>query len=438
MIAKKYNMKYITSLLSWCFCTHSLFAQDNIYPAPAQQGAMAIVNATLHTGTGQVISNANLVFENGKIVSAGVTPVAANIKTWDAAGKHVYPGLIAACTNLGLVEVPTVKASVDFSELGEMNPNLQALYAYNTESKIINTLRSNGILMAGITPMGGTISGSSSVVQLDAWNWEDAALRTGNGIHVNIPLLTPRPNAFRRNASTPEEQVKQGLERVEAIRIFFREAKAYLAATPAVVNLKYEAVKGLFNGTQRLFAHCDLVREMMIAVDLATEFNMKLVIVGGTDSWMIAGLLKKTNTAVVLSKPHESPLADDDDVDQPYKTAAALKQAGVLFALCDTDGQGYWRQRNLPFYAGTLAAYGLDKEEALAAITLSAAKILDIDDRTGSLEAGKDASFIICEGDLLDMRSSRIVQAFIQGRQINLDNKHNQLFEKYKYKYGIK
>jgi imidazolonepropionase-like amidohydrolase len=431
-------MKLISFLWALLLLSAGLFAQDNVYPAPPQQGTLAIVNAVLHTGTGQVIPNASLVFENGKIVSAGVVTIAPGTKTIDVGGKHVYPGLIAACTNLGLVEVPTVKATVDFAELGEMNPNIHALYAYNTDSKIINTLRSNGILMAGITPQGGIISGASSVVQLDAWNWEDATIRMGNGIHVNMPLLTPRPNPFRRNNSTPEEQVKQALEKIESLRSFFREAKAYAAQAPATVNLKYEAVKGLFTGAQRLFVHCELVREMMMAMDLAKEFNMKLVIAGGSDSWMIASLLKANDVAVLLGKPHESPITDDDDVDQPFKTAAVLQKAGVLFAIADMDGQGYWRQRNLPFYAGTLAAYGLSKEEALAAITLNAAKILDIADKAGSLEAGKDASFIVCDGDLLDMRSSKITHAFIQGRLISLDNKHQQLYERYKYKYGIK
>jgi imidazolonepropionase-like amidohydrolase len=184
--------------------------------------------------------------------------------------------------------------------------------------------------------------------------------------------------------------------------------------------------------------HCDLVKEMMMAVDLAKEFGFKLVIVGGSDSWIIADILKENNVAVILSQPHSLPATDDDDVDQPYKTGAALQKAGVLFTICLDEGSGYWQQRNLPFQAGTMSAYGLSKEEALAAITLSAAKILGIDGITGSLEKGKDANIVISEGDLLDMKSSKVTQAFIQGRDINLDNKQTQLFEKYKYKYSIK
>jgi imidazolonepropionase-like amidohydrolase len=132
---------------------------------------------------------------------------------------------------------------------------------------------------------------------------------------------------------------------------------------------------------------------------------------------------------------HNLPTGEDDDVDQPYKTPAALQKAGVSFCINDDDPQN--RGRNLPFNAGTAAAYGLSKEEALAAITLNAAKILGIADRTGSIEAGKDANIVVSTGDILDMRSSIITNAFIQGRTLELVDKHKQLFDRYKYKYGI-
>ncbi|MFM2358812.1 MAG: hypothetical protein RLY16_805 [Bacteroidota bacterium] len=417
----------------------SLKAQENMHPAPAQEKTIAIVNATIHTGNGNVIENGMVVFKNGKIASVGPTTSVADAQIIDAKGKQVYPGLIAPSTNLGLVEVVTVRATADYAEIGEINPNLHSIYAYNTDSRIINTLRSNGILLAHIVPSGGFISGASSVVQLDAWNWEDAAYKLDNGIHYNMPLLSNRPRQFRRGNSNQEDLVKQNLEKVETVRQFFREAKAYnQQATHTDVNLKYESVKGLYNRTQSLFVHCELVKEMMVAIDLAKEFNFKLVIVGGTDSWLIADILKQNNVAVILTQPHSIPATEDDDVAQPYKTGAILQKAGVLFSICDDSGRGNWRQRNLPYQAGTLAAYGLTKEEALATLTINAAKILGIDQQTGSIEVGKDANILICEGDLLDMKSSKVSQAFIQGRAIDLQNKQTQLFEKYKYKYNIK
>jgi len=416
-------------------------AQENMHPSPAQANPVIIKNAFIHLGNGNVIEQGYILFEKGKITAVGVGDHDAFAPTVviDAKGKHVYPGIIAASTNLGLVEVSAVRASADYSEVGDMNPNIHTIVAYNTDSKVINTLRSNGILLAHIVPSGGTISGTSSVVQLDGWNWEDAAYKMDNGVHYNMPLLINRPNRFRRRPGEQVDLVKLGLDKIEETRKFFREAQAYgKESSHTNINLKFEAVKGLFNKTQSLFVHCDLVKEMMMAIDVAKEFGFKLVIVGGSDSWIIGDILKENNVAVILSQPHSLPATDDDDVDQPYKTGAALQQAGVLFTICEDEGSGYWQQRNLPFQAGTMAAYGLSKEQALTALTLSAAKILGIDSITGSLEQGKDANIVISEGDLLDIKTSKVTEAFIQGRELNLDNKQSQLFEKYKYKYSIK
>jgi imidazolonepropionase-like amidohydrolase len=192
----------------------------------------------------------------------------------------------------------------------------------------------------------------------------------------------------------------------------------------------------LFDKKQKLYVHASTVKQMLVALDFVKEFDFDVVIVGGSDSWQIADLLKQNNVSVILDTPHSLPTLNDDDVDQPYKTAAALQKAGVLFAISDEDGQT--RGRNLPFNAGTTAAYGLNKEEALQAITLNAAKILGVSDKTGSIEVGKDANIIISEGDILDMRTSQVTDAFIQGRKIDLTDKHKQLNERYKRKYGLK
>lgn len=430
-------MKKILVPIVLLFCL-TVVAQENMHPSPAQTATIALINGVIHVGNGEVIENGMIVFSNGKIMEVRATAPIADVKVVDLKGKHVYPGVIASSTNLGLVEISAVGATADYEELGDINPSIRSLVAYNTDSKVINTLRSNGVLLAHIVPQGGTISGTSSIVQLDAWNWEDAAYKIDNGIHLNMPSLINVPVQFRRVGAN-DDRVKQGLEKIESIRNFFREANGYRNETNhATVNLKFEAVKGLFDKSKAFFVHCTLVKEMMVAIDLAKEFNFKLVLVGAGDSWLITDMLKQNNVAVILSQPHSLPTTDDDDVDQPYKTGAALQKAGILFTVCQDGGDGFWRQRNLPFQAGTMAAYGLTKEQALSSITLNAAKILGIDNITGSLEKGKDANIVISEGDLLDMKSSKVTQAFIQGREINLDNKQQQLFQKYKYKYSVK
>jgi imidazolonepropionase-like amidohydrolase len=415
-------------------------AQETIYPAAKQTQAIIITNATVHVGNGQVLDNASVEFINGKIsrVGTGISGT-AGARIINAQGKHVYPGLIMPLSNLGLVEVNSVRASNDLTEIGELNPSIRSIVAYNTDSKVINTLRSNGILLANIVPQGGLISGSSSVVQLDAWNWEDAAYKMDAGVHLYMPSLIPRPNAFASFLGLPQQpvdQVRLGLEQVDKIKSFLSEAKAAsVGNTTERTNIKFNAVKGLFNKTQKLYVHANTVKQMLVALDFVKEFGMDMVIIGGIDSWQIADLLKQNNVSVILNQTHRLPTLEDDDVDQPYKTPALLQKAGVLFAISDEDGQT--RGRNLPFNAGTAVAYGLTKEQALQSITLNVAKILGIADKTGSIETGKDANIIISAGDILDMRSSNVTHAFIQGRDINLTDKHKQLYERYKHKYGL-
>jgi imidazolonepropionase-like amidohydrolase len=438
-------MQTMKKLIIFIHCLALLIAvqaQEDVYPAKAYTGKLFITNGTIHVGNGQVIENGTIEVDNGKIVQVGANiTVPADAKVVDAKGKQVYPGLILPVTDLGLKEIGNgVRGSNDYSELGEYNNSIRSIVAYNTDSKIINTLKANGILLAGVTPQGGTISGSSTVVQLDAWNWEDAAYKMDNGIHLNLPTFISRPNrfaAFFGQQQPQKDPTKEALKKIDEIKDLFRQAKAYLQETThKESNLKFEALKGLFNKTQKLFVHADQVKQMLIAIDFVKEFGFDVVIVGASESFQIADLLKQNNIAVVLSDEHALPAAEDDDVDQPFKTPAMLQKAGVLFALNDEHSES--RYRNLAFNAGTSAAYGLTKEQALQAITLNTAKILGVDDKTGSLEAGKDANIVVSDGDILDMRSSIILHAFIQGREVSLENKQKQLYERYKYKYELK
>lgn len=434
-------MKKIVLNLLALIAVVSINAQETVYPAKKQEGPVFIMNGTVHVGNGQVLNNTSIEIKDGKITAIGnnITP-SVGTTVADAKGKHVYPGLILANSNLGLIEVNSVRATADASEIGDYNPSIRSLVAYNTDSKVINTLKSNGITHANIVPEGGTISGSSSVVQLDAWNWEDAAYASDNGMHMNMPALFNRPNrfaAFLGQQGPQQDPIKRGLEQIEEVKVFFREANVYLSQSQhATTNLKFEAVRGLFTKKQKLFIHCDVVREILASIDFKNEFGFDVVLVGAGESYQVADLLKKNNIPVILSQMHALPTLADDAVDLPYQLPALLHKAGVLFAINDEDGQH--RGKNLPFNAGTAAAYGLPKEDALASITLNAAKILGIADRTGSLEVGKDANIVISEGDILDMRSSNISMVMIQGRIASLTDKHKQLYERYKYKYDIK
>jgi imidazolonepropionase-like amidohydrolase len=431
----KYIIAAALSLLSVsAFVSTTSFAQANISPAPKQTQVIAITGATIHIGNGTVIENGTLVFDKGKIVSvtagglaqSGATEIKAN-------GKHVYPGFIASITNLGLTEFESVKATLDFNEIGNLNPHVRSLVAYNTDSKVPATLRSNGVLMAQITPQGGTIAGSSSVVQLDAWNWEDAALRTDDAIHMNWPAI-PR-SRFGRSTMSEEAMRERRDAALSELESFFAEAKAYAEGKPTVTNPRLAAMKHVFDGTEKLFITADNQKDIVAAVNFAKKHKITPVIVGGDEAHLITDFLKENNITVVVKQPHALPNSVDDDVNMPYKNGALLANAGVPIVI---SIDGYWQQRNLPFMAGTVAAWGLDKEKALQAITLNTAKVMGIDKTAGSLEVGKDATLFISTGDALNMTTINVETAFIQGRNISLDNLHKQLNKKFSEKYGLK
>jgi imidazolonepropionase-like amidohydrolase len=414
-----------------------IYAQ-NPAPAKPQSKSILLMNAVAHLGNGKIIENAAIGFKDGKInLVADATVIRLKAGAYDTSiscsGKHIYPGLIALNTDIGLREIELIRATNDYVETGGMNPSARAIIAYNTDSKIIPTVRSNGVLLAQICPEGGTISGTSSVVELDGWNWEDAAYKIDEGVHINWPSM--RIYSYP-NAPTEEEQRDRMQKNLNKVYSFFRDAKAYASAILVEEkNLHFEAMRGLYDGTKKLYIHCGDVKEIISAVNFCHELGIKMILVGGTDAWRVTTLLKENNIPVILGREHSLPPRQDDDVDLPYKLPYLLKKEGVEVAL---SVDGYWQVRNLMFNAGTGSAYGLTKEEALETITLEPAKILGIDKTTGTIEEGKDATIIVSSGDILDMLSNNIEHAYIRGKEINLDNVQKQLYKKYMDKYGLK
>lgn len=415
-----------------------LFAQSDVpAPAPRQSQSIYLTHATVHIGNGKVLNDATVAFENGKIVFVGESPSfktdATMGKVIDCTGKHIYPGIIAPNTKLGLTEVEAIRATNDYAETGGYNPNVRAAISYNTDSRVTPTIRSNGILYAQIVPEGGIVSGTSCIMQLDAWNWEDALVKE-DGIWLNWPSLQSGGGWWAEPA--PSKENKDYEKQVRAIKDYFHEAKSYALETAhKKTNLRFEAMKGLFNGTLKLFVNAGRVKEIQQAVTFAEELGMQIVISGGRESYLIADELAQKNVPVILDNPHSLPAYSDEDIDQPYKTPAQLQKAGVLF--CLSIPRGFWQERNLMFEAGTAVAYGLTKEQALASITSNTAKILGIEKTIGTIETGKAATLVVSTGDLLDMRTSNIEYAFIDGREINLDNKQKELNRKFTKKYGL-
>jgi len=425
--------KNLYTILLFCWSTLAMAQQT---PAAAQKEAISIEGATAHLGNGQVIENALLMFENGKITFVGSAnaKIARSGTIINATGKHIYPGFIAPTKSLGLVEVDAVRASNDEDEIGEMIPNVRSLIAYNAESKVVESMRPNGVLIGQITPQGGRISGTSSIVQFDAWNWEDAAIKVDDGIHLNWS------NSFRQGrwwageerGFKPNDKYKEELDEVA---IFLKNAMVYGQETAKIENLAFKAMQGLFNGTQKLYIYANGEREIIDAVTLVKANSVKeVVLVGGYQAYKITDFLKQNNIPVLINFTHNVPEYEDDDYDLPYKNPKLLIDAGLLVGLQNASAANF-QTRNLPFYAGQVVGQGLDKEVALQMITGNNAKILGIDANYGTLEVGKSATLFISEGDALDMRTNQLTNAYIDGRTISLETHQTELWKRYMGKF---
>ena len=434
-------MKIFKNIIKLVFISFSLvvFAQQT--PAPLQNKIITISGATAHIGNGSVIKNSIITFENGILIAvadATSSKIALRGTIIDASGKHVYPGFIAPNTTLGLVEIDAVRPTRDQDELGEFIPNVRSLIAYNAESKVVESLRPNGVLIAQITPRGGTISGTSSIVQLDAWNWEDAVVKEDDGVHINWPNSYARGRWWLGESSTYKAN-KDYQEEIENIKSFILNSKTYGKSTPKKINEAFKAMQGLFNGQQKMFVHAQGEKEMIDAVTLLKNNGIyNVVVVGAYEAYKISDFLKKNDVSVLIQRVHSTPERDDEDYDLPYKLAKLLVDEGILVALQTSGQMEGMNTRNLPFYAGQVAAQGLSKEKALQLITENPAKILGIDANYGTLEIGKSATLFICKGDALDMRTNILSHAFIDGRNISLETHQTKLWKRYSKKYSEK
>ncbi len=438
MKLEKFNILNRAALaVLMAFAVQQTHAQ-NVAPALPQTKPIVLTGATIHTGSGQVIENGVIAFDKGIITQVG--PAGSGNTTGaeviDVKGKHIFPGLISLNTTVGIQEIASVRATLDFSEVGEVNPHIRSLIAYNTDSEVIPTLRGNGVLLSQAVPQGGIVSGSSSVFYTDGWNWEDAVLKKDDGIWLNWPAFLARSFNFE-DFSVTMKRNENRQEVMDKFKSVFADAKAYAdVANPSPVNLRLAAMKPLFEGTTNLYIRAEYAKDIVEAVKFAKEAGVKkVVIVGGDESYKVASFLKENQVPVVLNPTHRLPNRVDENVFQPYELPALLHKAGVKVAI--TYSEEWWRTRNLAFLAGTSSGYGnITPEEALQFITRNAAEIIGADKQIGTLEKGKHASFLVSEGDILDMRGNDVTMVFIKGGKVNLDDKQKRLYEKYKTKYS--
>ena len=408
-----------------------------IVPVPAadQSEPIAITGAVIHVGNGMVINDGVITFNEGLITAVGTVTEGVDLVDHlliDVQGRHVYPGFVLPNSTLGLIEVNSVRATSDVLDEGDINASVRSAIAYNTDSEIIPANRFNGILTAQVVPQGCLISGSSTGFKLDGWNWEDAMLAEDVGLHMHWPSYTQR----RRNPETGlfETVDNENYEgQTQLLHSLFQDAQAY---TGQPLNLNLLAMRPLFNGVAKLFVHADEAKQIISAVRFARSYGVQdITLVGGADALSVKDFLLAQDIPVIYERIHELPLREWQDVDTPFKAPFLLHNAGINIGI-GAGATSIDRQRNLPFFAGTAEAYGLDREIALTMITRVNAEILGVAERVGTLEVCKDATLFISEGDALDMRTSQVLGAYIQGRDIDLYGTQQQLYERFRDKYN--
>lgn len=421
-------------------CT-TVRASDNV-PAVRPAKPVLLRGATVHTVSGANLPATDVLLTDGKIAALGANlaaPTGATVV--DVSGKHIYPGLISAYTGMGLTEFNSVRGSVDLAETGALNPNAHAQSALNADSEHIPVSRSNGILTALSVPQTtGLVAGTSTLIRMDGWTWEDLTLRSVVALHIFWPNLTVNrdPN-FPRPVAEQQKAIDENLKK---LREAFASARAYLkskegAGKPIDTDSRWDAMLPVLRGEVPVFVHANEVKQIESAVTWAKSEKLKMTLVGGLDAWRVTDLLKAHDVAVIVSPVLALPLRREDPFDAPFANAGKLQAAGVRFCIANDGADaelGTMSDRNLPYQAGKAAAYGLPPAEALKAITLYPAQLLGVGAELGSIETGKRATLLVTDGDPLEI-PTRVEQAYIDGARIDLSNRHIRLYEKYQKKY---
>ncbi len=422
--------------LAFVFCCFTVVYAHQEVPGEKQKGPIALTNARIYTITNGVIEKGTIVFEKGKISAVGSTvtiPSGANVI--DCGGKNVYPSFIAPNTVIGLTEIDAARPTRDMQEVGDNNPNARAVIAYNPDSELIPTIRSNGVLICNSVPQGGGVCGTAALMMLDGWTREDCALKANSALAMDFPSLATFTAPYI--SKSPDEQRKESEKQVKQLYEYFETALMYSKAAQSGLadnarDIRLEAMRPIFEKQLAVMINCSEYKQILAAIDFAKHFKLNAILVGCEDGDRCLREIKSSGYPVIAGRVHSLPRREDEGYDKTYQMPRLFAAAGIPFAYSDGGG---WQQRNLPFQAGSSIAFGITEENALKGLTINPARMFGVDAQVGSLEVGKDATLFVSSGNALDVLGNNLVLAWIQGRNVSLQSKQTRLAEKYRTKF---
>lgn len=424
--------------------TKVLLAAVGVFTAlPCDAGSILLKGGTIHTVTGPVLTNGSVLIQDNRIVAVGLEIREKADTTMELNGSHVFPGLIALTTSLGLLEIDGVRSTLDINETGSFTPDVYSWVSVNPDSELIPVARANGVALFEPTPGGGIVAGHSAAMATRGWTIEEMVLKNATGLHIQWPSYgldtTPKELAPNKDRwKSVEDQVKERDKRLREITAFFDDAEAYAKAKTNAIGLPFKRVPAwesmlpVIAGEEPVVLHADEAQQIQGAVEWGLKRKYRLVVAGGRDAWRLASFLSTNSIPVAFGHVFTSPPRDIDPYDVQYAAAGVLARAGVRVAFSGAGERfGASNVRNTPYLAAQSVAFGMPRDAAIRALTLEPARILGIADRVGSLEPGKDATLFVAEGDILDIRS-HVIRMWIAGEEVSLESKHTRLYQRYR------
>jgi imidazolonepropionase-like amidohydrolase len=432
----------MTAFAASALLAASAMAQSTEIPAAPQEKQLVLRNVTVRSAVpgAPAVEKGWIACDGGRITAMGAEPIAEGVQkpdahVIDAPGHVVTPGLWASASTLGLVETLQVSATDDTTEFGEFRAEIKASTATNPDSDLPPVARNAGILMVHAFPSGGVVAGHASAMRLDGWTAVDRTALEHAGLIVRWPMMEP---VQARWAKPVEEQRKDRDRRLAEIDRFFDAAEAYLrarAADPTVgKDARYESVADVVAGREPVLLDANWPGQIEAGVLWAVRRNYRPVVVGGLGALEVVELLRAHSVPVVVTGVNRLPLREQDHYAAVYELPIRLMAAGIQCALASGDEPAH--ERSLPAQAGRAAAHAppgmmADVRAAmLGAVTRVPATIAGVGDRYGTIEPGKSATVVLWTGDPFEVSSS-VRRAWIDGGEVDLNDRHKRMRAKY-------